>query len=123
MNTLYERLGGTAGIRELVDSIAGAHLENSRIAARFLPLTKDPAKLEATLGHLRTFMEAGSGGPAEYAGRSMEEAHAGMNVSDEEYMAAIDDVMGALVKHGKDETTQKDVLYILYQIRPTIVRK
>jgi hemoglobin len=53
----------------------------------------------------------------------MEEAHAGMNVSDEEYMAAIDDVMGALVKHGKDETTQKDVLYILYQIRPTIVRK
>jgi hemoglobin len=123
MTSLYERLGGTAGIRAIVESVAGAHLENPRISQRFFPLTQDPAKLETALTHLSNFMEAGSGGPAKYTGRDMPAAHFGMNISDEEYMAAMDDIMNALAKHGRDEATQKDVLYLLYQLRPSIVRK
>ena len=123
MKSLYERLGSTDGIRQIVETVAESHLKNPKISARFMPLTKDPAKLETALRHLTDFMVTGSGGPPTYTGRSMEEAHFGMNISDDEYMSAIDDIMGALVTHGKDETVQKDVLFILYQLRSPIVRQ
>lgn len=123
MTSLYERLGRTSGIRAIVDTVATSHLENEVIAPRFLPLTRDPEKLEQALAYLAQFVEAGAGGPTPYEGRSMEEAHDGMNISDGEYMAAIDDIMKALATHGRDEATQKDVLFILYQLRPTIVRR
>jgi len=120
--TLYERLGRTEGIQALVNTVATAHLANPTIAKRFEPLTRDPDRLATALGHLATFLEAGAGGPAKYEGRSMLEAHRGMNVSGEEYLAAMDDIMGALSTHRIDETTQKEVLFMLYQLKPTIVR-
>jgi hemoglobin len=119
--SLYERLGGSDGIRALVDTVATSHLANPVIAKRFLPVAQDPARLEIALGHLRTFLESGAGGPAQYTGRSMPDAHRGMNISGEEYLAAMDDIMGALGKHAIDVPTQKDVLMMLYQLKPTIV--
>lgn len=122
MLSMYERLGRTEGIRSLVNTIAGAHLSNPVIAKRFEPLAQDPAKLEVALSHLANFLENASGGPAQYTGKSMIDAHTGMNISGEEYLAAMDDIMGALVKHGIDENTQKDALSMLYTLKPIIVR-
>jgi hemoglobin len=122
MSTMYERLGRTEGIRSLVDTIAGAHLANPTIAKRFEPLAQDPARLEVALQHLANFLESAAGGPAQYTGKSMIDAHRGMNISGEEYLAAMDDIMGALVKHGIDEGTQKDALAMLYALKPTVVR-
>jgi hemoglobin len=119
---MYERLGRTEGIRSLVDTIAGAHLANPTIAKRFEPLAQDPARLEVALQHLANFLESAAGGPAQYTGKSMIDAHRGMNISGEEYLAAMDDIMGALVKHGIDEGTQKDALAMLYALKPTVVR-
>jgi len=122
MPSMYERLGRTEGIRSLVETIAGAHLANPIIAKRFEPLAQDPARLEVALGHLANFLESAAGGPAQYTGKSMIDAHKGMNISGEEYLAAIDDIMGALVKHGIDADTQKDALAMLYSLKPTIAR-
>ena len=38
----------------------------------------------------RDFLAQGSGGPANYTGRSMLDAHRGMNISGEEYLAAVE---------------------------------
>ncbi len=122
MSSMYERLGRTDGIRALVNTVAEAHLANPIIAKRFEPLAADPARLDPALQQLCNFLEAASGGPAKYTGKNMVEAHRGMNISGEEYLAAIDDIMGALAKHGIDEATKKDLLAMLYEIKPTIVR-
>jgi len=122
MISLYERLGRTEGIRALVDTVATSHLANPTIAKRFLPLTLDPDRLAGALKHLCNFLEAGAGGPAQYTGKSMVDAHRGMNISGEEYLAAMDDIMGALSTHGMDEATKKDVLFMLYELKPTVVR-
>ena len=122
MSTLFERLGGSDGIAAIVDTVASSHLNNATIAKRFEPLLQDPARLKMALKHLCDFLAQGSGGPANYSGRSMPDAHRGMNISGEEYMAAVDDIMGALKTHGRDEQTQKDVLYIAYSLKPQIVR-
>jgi hemoglobin len=119
--TLYERLGSTSGIRALVDDILQAHMENDVIKARFLPYADQPERLAELKGLLAKFLEAGSGGPAEYTGRSMVEAHRGLNIGAAEYMAAIDDIMAVLAKHEVDETARKDVLFISYSLMREIV--
>ena len=75
--SLYERLGSTTGIHALVDDIVQAHMDNPIIQARFLPYAADPDHLRVIKGHLCAFLEAGSGGPAQYGGRSMRDAHRG----------------------------------------------
>ncbi|MEX2471121.1 MAG: group 1 truncated hemoglobin [Gemmatimonadota bacterium] len=120
-STLYERLGGPDGIDGLVDDIVAAHMENPLISARFRPYAEDPDRLSQLKGHLRDFLATGSGGPGRYAGRSMPDAHRGMNISVAEYMAAVDDIMAVLDRNGVGESARKDVLAITYQLKGEIV--
>ena len=119
--TLYRRLGGTQGIASLVDDLVVAHLENPTIKARFLPYVSDPARVAVIKQHTCRFLESGSGGPAKYEGRSMPDAHRGMNINAAEYVAAVDDILLVLRKHKIDEQTQKDVLWIVYSLKAGIV--
>lgn len=119
--SLFERLGGSSGINALVQDIVALHMENPVIRARFRPYLEIPAKLEATKKHLCAFLEAGSGGTAQYEGRSMKDAHRGMNISEAEYMATIDDILAALRQHAIDDETQKDVLAIAYSLKGEIL--
>jgi hemoglobin len=120
--TLFQRLGGTQGIAAIVDDIVVAHMENPAIRARFLPILTQPERLSAIKAHTVNFLEMGSGGAAKYEGRSMRDAHKGMNISGEEYMAVLDDIMGVLKKRQIDEQTQKDVLAIAYSLKDDIIR-
>jgi hemoglobin len=115
--SLFERLGGTAGIAGIVDSLIAAHMENPVIRARFVPYLDTPERIEAMKGHACTFFEAGSGGPRSYTGRAMRDAHRGMNISEAEFVAVIDDVLLVLRKHGVDEATEKDILSIAYSLK------
>jgi hemoglobin len=123
MNTplLFERLGGSSGINTLVEDIVALHMENPTIRARFRPYLDTPEKLAITKKHLCAFLEAGSGGGAQYCGRTMPDAHRGMNISEVEYMAALDDILAALKKNEIDEQTQKDVLAIAYSLKGEII--
>jgi len=120
-NSLFERLGGSAGINKLVEDIVGLHMENPVIRARFRPYLETPEKLAVTKKHLCSFLDAGSGGTAQYTGRSMQDTHRGMNINEAEYMAATDDILSTLRKHGIDEQTQKDVLAIAYSLKGDIL--
>lgn len=119
--TLYDRLGRDEGISKIVDDIVAAHLENPEIQARYLPLQKDPERMETAKEHLRTFLSSDTGGPGQYEGRSMPEIHRGMNISAVEYMAAVDDIMGALDKHNIDEESRKEILAIVYSLKDEIM--
>jgi hemoglobin len=120
-STLYQRLGGADGIDAIVDDIVHAHMENPLISARFTPYAEDPDRLGQIKEHLRNFLSSGSGGPARYAGRSMPDAHRGMNISVAEYMAAVDDIMDVLERKGVEESARKEVLAITYELKKEIV--
>ena len=121
--SLYERLGGTKGIHDLVDEIVEAHMSNPVIKARFLPYKDKPDQLNQIKKHVVDFFDAGSGGPAVYTGRDMPTTHRGMNINEAEYMATIDDILKVLTAHGIDEDTRKDVLAILYSLKEGILRQ
>lgn len=119
--SLFDRLGGADGIDTLVDEIVAAHLANPLISVRFQPYAADPERLGELKDHLRKFLMAGSGGPNAYAGRTMPEAHRGMNISVAEYMAAVDDIMEVLDRNEVPDSAQKDVLAITYELKSHIV--
>ncbi len=116
--SLYERLGSAAGISAIVDDVIAAHLANPVVGPRFRQV-KD---LEHTKRMAREFFCAGAGGPQTYTGRDMRTTHRGMNISEQEFLAVVDDIMGVLGRHDIDEMTQKDVLAILYGFKGEIVR-
>jgi hemoglobin len=119
--SLYERLGGAGGIAALVDDIVEAHMENPLIKARFLPYREQTDTLAKVKQHTCDFFGAGSGGPEVYSGRSMRDTHRGMNISDEEYAAVVDDIMGTLKKHKIDEETRREVKTIVDSLKGDIV--
>jgi hemoglobin len=120
--SLYERLGGAAGIPSLVDAIVIAHMNNPLIKARFLPFQEHPERLQKIKQHTVQFLSMGSGGPQAYDGRSMAEAHRGMNISAEEYVAATDDILAVLEQRGIDAQTRNEVLAIAYSLKGDIMR-
>lgn len=120
-HSLYERLGGYEGIRKIVEDIGEAHLANPAIQARYRPIASDPEKWEAIKKSLCDFIAAGTGGPEEYNGPNMLEVHRGMNVSEREFLAAVDDIMMGLDKNGVDEESKKDMLAIAYSLKDEII--
>jgi len=120
--SLFERLGGSPGIARIVDEVAARHINNPIIGARFRPYLEPSEKLEDLKAHLARFLEMGSGGPQRYTGRDMKSAHTGMNISAEEYMSAMDDIIGALEVTGIDEATRNDVLAITWSLKGDIIK-
>ena len=121
--TLFERLGGKAGISILVENTVDAHMKNPGINARFLPYLQRPEYLAKLKKHTLDFFVAGSGGPAEYSGRDMVTTHTGMNISPAEYMYVIDDIFAAMDKQSLSQETKKDVLAILWSLKEMIISK
>jgi hemoglobin len=119
--SLFERLGGSPGIEQIVEEVASRHLVNPVIAARFRRYLEEPQKLQELKVHLARFLEMGSGGPQRYEGRDMKSTHTGMNISAAEYMATMDDIMAALAHVGIDEQTRKDVLAIAWSLKGDII--
>lgn len=116
--SLYERLGGAEGIKAMVEDAVAAHLESPVIGPRFRAIADiDHAKQMAS-----EFFGAGAGGPDPYTGKDMLDAHRGMNISEQEFLAAVDDIMDAGNKHGLDDVTKQEVLAILYSLKGHIIR-
>lgn len=116
--TLYQRLGGAEGMGRLVEDVVTAHLANPLVKTRFENV-KD-------LNHLKLmacqFFSAGSGCPEPYTGKDMLTAHKGMNISEQEYLAVTDDIVGAMKKNGIADDAKNEVIAILYSLKDDIIR-
>lgn len=116
--TLYDRLGQFDGITRIVDDVMNAHLANPLVQARYQNVKDlDHAKKMAV-----EFFCAGCGGPQAYTGRDMLTTHKGMNISEQEYIAVMDDILGALKKNEIDDGTCNEVTAVLYSLKGQIIR-
>jgi hemoglobin len=115
-DALFRSLGGTPGIERLVDaSLARVHAD-LRINLFFE--NTDLADLRRLL--IEQICSA-SGGPCDYTGRSMEEAHSGMNLSDEDFNAFVEDLVAAMDEVALSAPAQKQVLGLFGPMKPEIV--
>ncbi len=65
---------------------------------------------------------AGIGGDPTYEGRDLRSAHAGMNVSEQEFLATMDDIVAALHSHGVGAVETGEVVAILYLLKGDVLR-
>lgn len=114
--TLYARLGGADAIRQIASDLVDHHMANPLIGKRFAGSDRVAMKKKAA-----DFFAMGSGGPNTYDGLDMLTAHQHMNISDNEYMAAVDDLMIALSNAGVGDREKAEVLYIFHTLRPNVV--
>jgi hemoglobin len=113
---LFRALGGEAGITRVVDA-ALAEIHGDLRINIFFEKT-DMADLR------RLLIEqicAASGGPCTYSGRSMEEAHSGLNLSDADFDAFVDDLVRAMNSQKVPADLQKQLLGVLGPMRPQVV--
>lgn len=116
--TLYDRLGGADGITQLVNDAIELNLNNPIVKTRF----ENTEDMERARLMTIEFFCAGSGGPETYSGRDLLTTHRGMNISEEEFIAVLDDIFEAMDKNQLDEDVKKDVLSILYSVKSEIIR-
>jgi|TARA_R110002033_G_C3702071_1_gene220891 hemoglobin len=81
-----------------------------------------PDRLKLIKHHTVHFFCAGAGGPQEYKGRDMVTTHKGMNISEQEYLAVMDDILEAMDKNKYGDEEKKDVLAILYSLKGGVIR-
>ena len=115
---LFDRLGGRDGIHALVERVLDNHFVNPVVRSRFedAKMTKD----QMVEGGFEFFCPGLSGIPT-YTGRSIPEAHAGMNITDAEFNAVLDDILAAMGSIGIGDLEQAEALKILYGMRTEVV--
>lgn len=115
-DALYRELGGTAGITRVVDVFL-ARVDNDLRINLFFDNT-DKKDLRTLV--VEQLCEA-TGGPCKYSGRSMEEAHSGLNLSDADFAAFVEDLIAAMDELKVPKPSQDKLLALLGPMKPQIV--
>jgi len=87
----FNQLGGHGAVEVVIDTFLTNVLNDERINGRFA--TTDGAVLR---GHLIDQVCSATGGYCTYTGRTMLEAHQGMNITEDEFNALVGDLLAAL---------------------------
>lgn len=89
--TLYERLGGEDAIAAVVEEFYERVLADDQLAPYF-----EGTDMAAQRAHQTQFLSAVAGGPVEYSGESMREAHAHLEIDHEDFMAVAGHLQASL---------------------------
>jgi hemoglobin len=115
-DALYLELGGTPGITSVVDAFLPRINGDARINTLFRNVDHDDLR--------RLVIEqlcAATGGPCTYTGRSMQEAHSGLNLTEADFKAFVDDLVAAMNQLKVPKPSQKKLLALLAPMKPQIV--
>lgn len=114
--TPYQRLGGSEPIRQVVQAFYERVLADPALAHYF-----DGVDMTTLRRHFALLIIQLLGGPSEYDGRELDEAHRGLHITDEDY----DKVVGHLVTTLEQADVPADIIGALGRtagdVRATIV--
>jgi hemoglobin len=116
---LFDRLGGRTAVTAVVEKAIANHFDNSTVSTRFEHASQSVGVL---IDHAVEFFCTGLTGVATYTGRPLAQAHAGMNVSEQEFIAVLDDIVEAMVSVGIGDLERSEVLAMLYGMKDDVIR-
>jgi len=117
--SLYQRLGGREGIALVVDDFVAFLVADPRVNARFKNL--QPADVAKLKSNAADQVCDATGGPCAYLGRDMKTAHKGMNITEAEWNATVEDLVKALDKNKVPEKEKRELLGLLGPMKSDIV--
>ena len=117
--TLYKRLGGREGIATVVGDFVTNMAGDSRVNARFKDMK--PADVEKLKSNLADQICDATGGPCSYLGRDMKTTHKGMNITEAEWTATVENLSKALDKQKVAPKDKSELLGLLGPMKADIV--
>lgn len=114
--SLYDRLGGKDAIVAVIDDFIANVAADDRINGFFA--NSDIPKLKANL--VDQVCEA-SGGPCTYTGKDMKTAHAGMQITEDQFNAMGESMLATLQKFEVPEQETNEVMTLLGSMQGDIV--
>ena len=117
-DALYRQLGGSEGISAIVEALLFRLVEDRRIAHHF-------AETDIIQLHRRLVEQicVEAGGPCTYTGLSMEDAHAGLQLTEADFNALVEDLIDAMQDLGVPTRAQNRLLRRLAPMRAQIIRR
>jgi hemoglobin len=117
-DSLYQALGGKPGIGRIVEGMLLNVARDERIVAHFRNVN-----IELLRGQLIDKFCEEAGGPCQYTGDDMVEAHKGQQISRSEFNALVEDLIKAMEAQGVPVPTQNRLLVRLAAQRGEIIGK
>lgn len=119
--SLYVRLGEKAAIESVVDKFIANVVADPRINKFFTGL--DAEAVAKFRNNLVDQVCAATGGPCEYKGKDMVTVHTGMNITEEQFDATVEDLVASLNEHQVPQAEQDELLGALAAMKGDIVGK
>ena len=115
---LYDRLGGRESIHTVVHDVVQRHLVNDAIAHLMEGVDTDHLVEQVT-----DFLSSATGGEVTYEGRDMATAHAHLELTNADFLAAGGDVEAALVAAGVGAGEIQEVMCAFVSLRGEVVTR
>lgn len=117
-DTLFADMGGQAGIDRIVDASVDNYLADDRIKAIF-----DESNIDRLRAEFKVQFCQVAGGPCEYKGHDMTEAHKGLHLTNANFNAVVEDLQDAMDKVGLPFATQNRFLARLAPMQHQVVSR
>jgi hemoglobin len=119
--SLYDRLGGYNAIAAVTDDFIGRLVGDKRFARFFGGHSKD--SLKRIRQHIVDQLCEAAGGPCVYTGRTMKASHEGLNITEEDWQAAVDHLVATLDKFKVGKREKDELLGAVSKFKNDIVEK
>jgi len=133
---LFERLGGETGVAQIVDDFLPRALADPRVnwerkgverggftlsRGKSVEWQPTPENQQQLKKHIEQFLAVATGGPPQYDGKEMTDAHKALHISNAEFDATIGDLKATLDKLSVKTDEQKELLSIIESTRNQVV--
>jgi hemoglobin len=112
----YERIGGAAAVKAAVELFYDKVLADPELAGYFTDVNMAEQRR-----HMVLMLTVVLGGPNEYAGRGLAEAHQPLNIPPAHYARVGEHLMATLTELGVPADILADVQVVLGQVRDQVV--
>lgn len=114
----YERIGGGPAVTAVVDELYRRLVADDEVGHYFTDID-----LPAQKRHMVLMLTTVLGGPDGYGGRTLEEAHQPLGISDPDYDRVGTTLVTILAEAGVPDDIQHDVGDVLGAVRPQVVNQ
>lgn len=116
--SVYEKIGGEAAVNAAVDIFYRKVLADDRINEFF-----DTVDMEAQHAKQKAFLTMAFGGPNNYSGKDMREAHKHMNLTEVHFNAVAENLVGTLEELEVPQEYIDEIVAIAVSVKDDVLNK
>lgn len=115
-DSLYTAIGGQEALRSVVQDFYQMVYYDHQLQGYF-----DDTNMDALRDHQTAFLSMVTGGPSDYSGRDMRAAHAGLNITKQDFDLVVSYLSRALTQNSVSEPHREEILSAVATYEDAIV--